>query len=625
MRKLTNFFDLSKLSVLLVIALLFTSCSAVQTRKDEEQPDHTMPDPTGLSVAASELLADYAFQIKQMNLHLPQTLSITRPDEYLNTEASQYYIMGTSDPSQPLYINDEEVMTRGPNGSFGLLIELEMAENYITAVQDDIKREVIISREEVENDALPTINYIPQDSMYPLVQGGTRVGKTLPVSCTAPAGSLVMATFGKETITLEQSTTADKNTPVLFTGSLPVSGDFTPDETVKVGPVTYALTLNGKTTRYESTGDIYIAGEETNIAVRVSNYIGFLYPSLDDLSVFTEIIKEGGVDYLMSQGNKYFSVYSGGYIPAAMVEIVEGKDPVANTISEISASTKNKGELYEFSGTSSPFYDVRVNEDTVEFEMKNTSIDDISFPSLPENSIFSAVEIIPEERSVIFEYTLKKAGEFWGYNVTFDQNDIFLEIQHKPSLSENELLPLKGITIALDPGHGGEDPGTISYAGGDYASEADINLAHAFLLKNKLTSLGAEVKLTRDIDAYYTIDERLEMHERFQADMFISLHHNSVVETMDAREAFGMEAYYYTSFSYPLAEAVMNGLNSATSRSLRGVNHSYYRITLLPYSPSILVELAFVSNMNEFEESLQFETMQKVAQGITNGILEVLE
>lgn len=79
--------------------------------------------------------------------------------------------------------------------------------------------------------------------------------------------------------------------------------------------------------------------------------------------------------------------------------------------------------------------------------------------------------------------------------------------------------------IALDPGHGGVDPG----ADGGRKSEADLMLLFAFELRSALRNVGFDVVLTRDADVFVGLEERLTIARDARADAFLSLHADAVV------------------------------------------------------------------------------------------------
>lgn len=76
--------------------------------------------------------------------------------------------------------------------------------------------------------------------------------------------------------------------------------------------------------------------------------------------------------------------------------------------------------------------------------------------------------------------------------------------------------------MALDPGHGGEDPGAIGPTG---LREKDVVLAVALALRARLNAVpGMRVMMTRDADFFVPLSERVRKAQRVQADLFISIH-----------------------------------------------------------------------------------------------------
>lgn len=100
------------------------------------------------------------------------------------------------------------------------------------------------------------------------------------------------------------------------------------------------------------------------------------------------------------------------------------------------------------------------------------------------------------------------------------------------------LDPLEGVSILLDPGHGGTDPGAIGPTG---LKESDTNLRVARYLRILLEADGAEVKMTRETDSYLTLGQRVEMAKELKPDLFVSIHHNA---SLSPRKTNRSEIYY---------------------------------------------------------------------------------
>lgn len=183
------------------------------------------------------------------------------------------------------------------------------------------------------------------------------------------------------------------------------------------------------------------------------------------------------------------------------------------------------------------------------------------------------------------------------------------------------ILPLNGRKILLDPGHGGKDPGSISYSG---KYEKYINLDVALKLKEKLESLGAKVYMTRTGDTYINNTARGRMADSLGADILLSIHHNSLER--DKSDYFGLSTYYNTKnfknpkYGFDLAEAIY--LNAITLNGVYrdGIYDRNYEVLRETNTPAALIEIGFMSNpleeINIHNDSFQNLMVQKISDGI---------
>jgi len=239
--------------------------------------------------------------------------------------------------------------------------------------------------------------------------------------------------------------------------------------------------------------------------------------------------------------------------------------------------------------------------------------------------------------------------------------------QKQPQIESRLQVPVstakgRSIRIVLDPGHGGKDPGAIGPRG---VMEKEVTLAMAKELAAELKSrLPCEVILTRDRDVYIPLDERTLIANRLDADLFISVHANA----NRSRKPYGVETYYLNfSKNDDVIEVVAreNGTslqkvgdldmilldlmaNSKINESSRlaaeiqeslvaglagkyshikdlGVRQGPFHVLWNATMPSVLVEVAFISNERE-EKRLADRTFQKrSAAAITRGVSNYLE
>ncbi len=213
--------------------------------------------------------------------------------------------------------------------------------------------------------------------------------------------------------------------------------------------------------------------------------------------------------------------------------------------------------------------------------------------------------------------------------------------------------------IVIDPGHGGKDPGATGRTG---LREKDVNLDIAHRLCTLLTSRGIKAIMTRTSDRFIELPDRPEIANREGADLFVSIHANS----SRTRNLNGFEVYYVSpdvSDSQRALDSARNGrLNieqtcfANDSLSLRailwdmlyasnrvesaqlsrsvclvaenslGVNNlgfkpARFQVLKGARMPAILVEVGFLSNLNEERKLRNGYYRQKVAEAISEGIL----
>ncbi len=179
---------------------------------------------------------------------------------------------------------------------------------------------------------------------------------------------------------------------------------------------------------------------------------------------------------------------------------------------------------------------------------------------------------------------------------------------------KNNSNGIRNKTIVIDAGHGGRDVGAIGITG---SYERDITHLTAQELKRKLTSLGANVVLTRATNEFIPLDSRSALANTIDTDAFLSLHYNSFPEDTSAS---GIETYYYHEQDEVLASLIHNEIINETGDKDRGVSYGDLAVIRQSFKPGVLIELGFLSN-EESEVLLQTTAYQKkIVVGIVNGL-----
>ncbi|SDF13538.1 N-acetylmuramoyl-L-alanine amidase family protein [Sporomusa acidovorans] len=187
---------------------------------------------------------------------------------------------------------------------------------------------------------------------------------------------------------------------------------------------------------------------------------------------------------------------------------------------------------------------------------------------------------------------------------------------------------LNGKIIIVDAGHGGIDPG----ANRPGVIEKDINLAVALQLKEKLHHYGAKVVLSRqsDVDLSPECDSekvrgryhrdlmaRVEMAEESDADIFISIHANAVTNA----KRHGAEAFFCakSEAGKQLATSIQAELCTVTTTK-RTAQAADYFVLRRSRIPAALVEVGYITNIEERKLLQTPDYQQKLAEAIARGI-----
>jgi N-acetylmuramoyl-L-alanine amidase len=211
--------------------------------------------------------------------------------------------------------------------------------------------------------------------------------------------------------------------------------------------------------------------------------------------------------------------------------------------------------------------------------------------------------------------------------------------------------------VAIDPGHGGRDPGAEIQG----LSEAQIVLDIALELERRLAKYpNVEVVLTRRTDAYVPLAERTAIANTSGADLFLSIHVNASANTA----ARGIETYFLNFAANPEAEALAARENASAARTMAslpdivkaialnnkidesrdfasivhaalherlrtidrstkdlGVKQAPFMVLIGATMPSVLVEISFLTNRDEAALLRSDSYRQQVAQALLDGIM----
>ena len=174
--------------------------------------------------------------------------------------------------------------------------------------------------------------------------------------------------------------------------------------------------------------------------------------------------------------------------------------------------------------------------------------------------------------------------------------------------------PRGPLVVAIDPGHGGSDPGAIGPTG---VREKDAVLAIAQHLRALLVRQRIDVVMVRDADVFVPLDDRARIAARAGATVYISIHANAAVDT----NVNGTQVFYLTAQSASLAAAIVDETSHAVGIGSRGIAVARFAVLVgNPQIPAVLVETAFVTNAHDEQLLRDPAAQQAFAQGILKGL-----
>ncbi|MCL2637885.1 MAG: N-acetylmuramoyl-L-alanine amidase [Oscillospiraceae bacterium] len=586
--------------------------------------------------------------------------------------------MGTFDRNFDVYFNNNKIVLNEA-GNFFFPEALDIGWNTFTIRHKDstytyrIERRIIVMREIDDSIA---------EGKTLRVEGGT----SITLEAVAYRGATVTATINGQSVRLtEQSGTIhdeDVNSAYTsFTGRYTVPEGIIGTEqplgriSVQASYSGYTSNLNGANVTVNAKpvpppvvnlnpvmfdqsalgdGEVVgtigaVRGRDENIRfVRLNNNHTHVFDAKTTGTVFDPRFGQlpaGTMDYYRSESGGFLTTESGKRFLSADVSLISGNGIGQNALTVLESGTFGGNSYFEIALDTKISYNVEVvgltfrrdwgsdyNISSFNAEYVYITFDNVTsvtkLPSFEANLVFSSgrweqvvVDGVAKFRLIL---RLRTSGVYAGNSAYYNTaGNLMLTF---PVMTN----ALAGMTIVIDPGHGHGssasvlDPGAIGHI-----TEFSANLAVAKRLEARLAALGANVIRLRTEETLFVTKNRPIVARSYNADLFISIHSNRVAGNPDAR---GTEVFYYTPFSQPLAAAISESIAGYFTRNVysdgadknRGAKSSYFWVTVEQGFPSVLVELGFVSNLEDAMALASEEHQDGIAQAMVQGIQKYL-
>ncbi|WP_017718378.1 N-acetylmuramoyl-L-alanine amidase [Kamptonema formosum] len=175
------------------------------------------------------------------------------------------------------------------------------------------------------------------------------------------------------------------------------------------------------------------------------------------------------------------------------------------------------------------------------------------------------------------------------------------------------------VVVVVDPGHGGGDAGAIGIGG---LREKDIVLDISRQVAAILEQQGLQAVLSRQDDREIDLEPRVQLADRVNATLFVSIHANAI--DMTRPDVNGIETYYYDS-GYDMARTIHNSVLQATGAPDRGVRSARFYVLRKTSMPAVLVEVGFVTGAEDAPKLADPAYRTRLAQAIARGVMQYVQ
>ncbi|WP_017653681.1 N-acetylmuramoyl-L-alanine amidase [Fortiea contorta] len=575
-------------------------------------------------------------------------LTVVFPRKNHQTSSEKIFLLGTAPPDGQVFINGKPI-TRSKAGHFAPSFPLQLGENLFTIRHRDQELQIQVTRLTTQPQ-LPEGLAFAKDSLTPSADIARLPGELICFSAIAPSRADVSVNLANQTVALSSQPSqaqlphnlaaltgrnqpANQSTAVKYEGctiiqqsdSLIYSNNIfsspaiaNSGQNIDLGTPKFQLTLDGKTITQSGTGKIQILSTAKLPVVEVSADSGVARtgPSTD-YSRLTPLPKGTRAAVTAKEGD-WLRLDFGAWINSQETKTLPGA---------VSPRTIIRSVVYrQVSGATEVIFPLQVSvpvkvhqgDKFFALTLYNTTAqtDIIRTNDDPIISRLDWQQVSPGQ--VQYTFNLKKSQQ-WGYKLRYEGTSLILTLRHPPVVQKIKNQPLLGMKIVLDPGHGGKESGASGPTG---YLEKDLNLVVSKLLRDELVKRGATVVMTRLDDRDVSLVERQAIISQAEPAIAVSIHYNSLPDDGDAQNTQGFSTFWYHPQAHSLSVFLHNYIVKNLKRPSYGVLWDNLALTRPNIAPSVLLELGFMSNPEEFTWATNPQAQQKMAQAIAEGITE---
>lgn len=550
----------------------------------------------------------------------PDSLFVAYPPLEHQTVADRIFFIGTAAADVPVTINGQVIENRSGDGHFAPTLPLELGENVFTLEQGNQNLTLTITR--VSNEPpIPDGVGFAEGTLTPAVDIARMPGELVCLSAIASPNAQVSATLGSTTLNLTPQTGVDlpPNSAVLTDQTAPVmlsateyAGCTQITETADLGKPTFTLSAQGETITAEAPGNISILSLTDFEVAEVTATAGVARTGPSTSYSRITPLPAGTRATVTGREGEWLRLDYGGWIKAGETAVSNASVPPSSIIRGVSANQVGDWTEVVFPLQTPVPVSVQQDRQTLSLTLHNTTpqTDTIYFSNDPVVERMDFNSVLPDSAEYIFHF---KEPQQWGYKLRYEGTSLILSLRHAPPNSS-----LRGATILLDPGHGSDQD--LGARGPTGYPEKDVTLIISKLIRDELEARGATVVMTREGDDDLFPADRVEVIDNTEPTMALSIHYNALPDAGNALERAGIGAFWYYPQAHDLATFLHDYLVTELSREAYGVYWNNLALTRPSVTPSVLLELGFMINPEEFEWITDEAEQRKLAIALAEGV-----
>lgn len=555
---------------------------------------------------------------------------VVYPPPNHETQAEQIFLIGTGPANAPVTVNGSPIESRSGSGHFAPSFPLQLGENVFTVQSQGQSITLNIKRLPRQVSPPTTLGFLP-DSLEPNAAIARMPLDPICFKAIATPNAQVSVNLGGQTIPLQplaQSVDLPPNSAVLTLTNQPqpnqpigqYQGCTTFSQPGQLGQPQFTVSQGGQRTQKtpEATVTILDPTRYNVVEITAAQGVARTGPSTD-YSRLTPL-PLGTQARVTGRQGEWLRLDYGAWIKEGETRTVPRNSPPLSLIRSVRSR--------QISGWTEVIFPLQVpapvtveqNSNQFTLTLHNTTAQTDTIFINPDRIIAGMNWAQTDPEKVRYRLQLRSQQQ-WGYKLRYEGSSLILSLRHPPELSP-KATSLAGTTILLDAGHGSEnDLGSVGPTG---YPEKDATLFVTKVLQQELEARGATVIMTREGDEDLYPQDRVDKINATEPTLVLSLHFNALPDNGDALGTQGVGMFWYHDQAQALAGFLHDYLIQKLSRDSYGVFWNNLALTRPSVSPSVLLELGFMINPEEFEWIEDRSAQTRLGKTLADGITEWL-